>query len=262
MQALTYIADKKHIAIRNIYGISLITRDRRIPNWKIQNNKIVKLCGGKDGSGDLYRIDNIHHYSEEVGKGTCVLITADGGFDFSHNFNRQEIDFSRLLLAEIYTAAIVQKEGGAFIVKVFDLFQETTILCTCVLAILYSKITIHKPSTSRPANSERYLICEHFRANPVLINQLQTAVATNNSTLQGNTLRKIIPKDLFHTVLGQLVAINRNFSEYQRIYIQKALHALRDTNRLALQASKRMHIQQCIDWCKRYDIPIKKTHQL
>lgn len=261
VQALTYIASKKQIPVRNIYGISLITKDRRIPNWKIKNSNVIRLCGGKNGSGDLYHIDNIHHFSDEVGRGACHLVTADGGFDFSHDFNRQEIDFARLFLAEIYTAALVQKNGGTFVVKVFDLFQETTVLCTCVLASLYSSITLHKPSTSRPANSERYLICEGYNAEPRVVEGLRTAVLVTDDARRYSALRSIVSDELFHSVLGQLVAINRDFAANQRVYIEKALHALRDSNRLTLLASKRMHIDRCIEWCRRYDIPVKKHHK-
>ena len=42
------------------------------------------------------------------------LVTADGGFDFSTNFNKQEQSSLRIIFCEIVTALSVQKKGGAF----------------------------------------------------------------------------------------------------------------------------------------------------
>jgi hypothetical protein len=46
------------------------------------------------------------------------IITADGGFDFSENFNLQEINIHRLLFAQICHAIIMQNYKGSFILKV------------------------------------------------------------------------------------------------------------------------------------------------
>ena len=47
------------------------------------------------------------------------LITADGGFDFSMDFNQQEILIGKLLFAQIAYALCLQKRGGKFILKIF-----------------------------------------------------------------------------------------------------------------------------------------------
>ena len=40
------------------------------------------------------------------------IITADGGFDFSHDFSNQEINIANLLFAQIAFAIIMQKKNG------------------------------------------------------------------------------------------------------------------------------------------------------
>ena len=50
------------------------------------------------------------------------LITADGGFDFSLDFNNQEIIITKLLFAQMTYALLMQKQGGSFILKIFDTF--------------------------------------------------------------------------------------------------------------------------------------------
>ena len=50
------------------------------------------------------------------------IITGDGGFDFSLDFNKQEAIIVELLFAQIAYAIVMQKEKGCFILKVFDCF--------------------------------------------------------------------------------------------------------------------------------------------
>ena len=47
------------------------------------------------------------------------IITGDGGFDYSVDFNKQEILSSRLILAQVIYAIIMQKKNGIFILKIY-----------------------------------------------------------------------------------------------------------------------------------------------
>ena len=55
------------------------------------------------------------------------LVTADGGFDFSIDFNKQEQLSYRLIFCEIVTALSVQRIGGHFVCKLFDLYTDASI---------------------------------------------------------------------------------------------------------------------------------------
>ena len=90
------------------------------------------------------------------------MITADGGFDEGTDFNNKEQLHYFLILSEIYTAIKLQKENGNFILKVFDVFTQTSIHLMYLLSLCYEEISIYKPKTSRPTNSEKYIICKKF----------------------------------------------------------------------------------------------------
>ena len=55
-----------------------------------------------------------------------------------------------------------QNLGGTFICKFFDLYSKTSIKLIYLLKCLYNEVIIDKPVTSRPANSEKYIICKDF----------------------------------------------------------------------------------------------------
>lgn len=70
---------------------------------------------------------------------------------------------SKLFLGEIITALHIQAEGGKFILKIYDIGFEITRQLILLVAAHYEKVRIVKPITSRPGNSEKYLLCEGFR---------------------------------------------------------------------------------------------------
>ena len=131
-------------------------------------NKNVFITYGKDNSGDINNIDNID-YIQELLKNENFnkfhIITGDGGFDEGIDFNNKEQLHYNLILSEIYSAIKLQQVNGHFILKVFDIFTETSIHLLYLLSLFYSEIYIYKPKTSRPTNSEKYIICKFFKIN-------------------------------------------------------------------------------------------------
>ncbi len=55
------------------------------------------------------------------------IITADGGFDFSIDFNQQEKMACKLILAEILYTIIMQKKEGSCVIKVYDTFTKPSV---------------------------------------------------------------------------------------------------------------------------------------
>lgn len=114
------------------------------------------------------------------------LVTGDGGFNVKY-FHAQEIISSKLIFSEIILALSIQKHGGTFILKVFDMFTHNTNMFYLLLCSCYSYVKIIKPRASRYSNSERYLICYSFRGiSNSLIKKLRRIhelfVSTNSVT--------------------------------------------------------------------------------
>lgn len=148
------------------YGISLIEKNKNIPNWNNLLNKKyerIKLLYGYDNTGNIYKLINILNYINNIGENTCDIVTADGGFDFTKDYDNQEYNFLKLFFCEIVLALKLQKLGGTFIIKCFDLTHIIGIKLFYILSHLYETITITKLKTSRQTNSERYIICKNLK---------------------------------------------------------------------------------------------------
>lgn len=122
---------------------------------------------GIDGDGDIMNPDNLMAFKEFVlsntdGKGVHFVM-GDGGFSVAGQENMQEVLTKRLVLCQFLCAMSILRKDGYFLCKTFDLFTPFTVGLIYLLYRAFDEVSIHKPITSRPANSERYVICKGFR---------------------------------------------------------------------------------------------------
>uniref|UniRef100_A0A3Q2YYN6 Cap-specific mRNA (nucleoside-2'-O-)-methyltransferase 1 n=1 Tax=Hippocampus comes TaxID=109280 RepID=A0A3Q2YYN6_HIPCM len=123
--------------------------------------------GGVDGDGDITRPENVTAFRNFVldsteGRGLHFLM-ADGGFSVEGQENLQEILTKQLLLCQFLAALSTLRTGGHFVCKTFDLFTPFSVGLVYLLYLCFDRVTLFKPVTSRPANSERYVVCRGLK---------------------------------------------------------------------------------------------------
>ncbi|XP_075060543.1 cap-specific mRNA (nucleoside-2'-O-)-methyltransferase 1 [Mixophyes fleayi] len=124
--------------------------------------------GGVDGDGDVTRPENITAFRNFVLDNTdhkgVHFMMADGGFSVEGQENIQEILNKQLLLCQFLVGLSVVRTGGHFICKTFDLFTPFCVGLIYLLYCCFERVCLFKPVTSRPANSERYVVCRGLKA--------------------------------------------------------------------------------------------------
>lgn len=96
---------------------------------------------------------------------------SDGGFSVEGQENVQEILSKQLYLCQCLTALSIVRVDGHFVTKLFDLFTPFSVGLIYLMYKCFKQICIVKPNTSRPANSERYLVCKWKKSNTDAIRQ-------------------------------------------------------------------------------------------
>jgi len=149
-----------------------------------QNNLIT--------NGDLTKLNTIRQFAGGKDVKSFAkpsdLVTADGGFDWKRE-NLQEQEAYKLIFSEIVTALKIQKDGGCFVIKIFESFTKVTIKMIELLRQFYSSVYIVKPYTSRISNSEKYIICKEFNKSILtlsIIKKLEDIIFTINKNEQYN----------------------------------------------------------------------------
>lgn len=233
-----------------VHGITLISKtDKNIPFWNqnIINNENNILCYGNDNTGDIYKIDNTQEFITSFGGQLCNLVTADGGFDYSSDYNSQESDSYKLLFCEIYIAINIQKQGGSFLIKFFDIFNYKTIQLIYILFICYRKINIYKPTTSRLSNSEKYIVCQGF-------NGYNRDIIETMSKNYDNDKDMVI--DVPDTFIKELLEYNDQFVNTQISTIREIISNVEDSCDIK---PTREQIKNAKEWCQKYELPINEN---
>ena len=238
------------------YGITLYSENKDIPGWNkaydfLFKNNNINISYGEDNTGNLYRPANILHFAKFVGYGSCELITADGGFDFSVDFNKQEQLSYKLILCEIISCLYNQKIGGHFVCKFFDIYTPETVKLLYLLSTFYSNVYISKPFTSRPANSEKYIICKNFIG--IDYEYLDSLLAC----LPEENIQDIFDYQVPESFLNQIKNFNSINTKYQVGTIKYTLKLIEQKKNLSfLNKIIENQVIKAKEWCQKYEVKI------
>lgn len=260
------LAGQRNCPHDSYVGMTIIdeNNDPNIPGWKktdqfLRQNKNVYIETGADQTGNILSIENYNYCREKYGS-TMDFITGDGGFDFSSDFNNQEINISKLLFAQVIYAISMQKKGGTFILKLFDTFMQHSIDILYILSSFYDKVYIAKPQTSRCANSEKYIVCNGFTHIPYESFSPFICKAFEKMLLSANS-----STDLYiHRFLSSSISMCfiTKMEEYNAIFGQQQIENIHFTISLIDNKHKQekidnliiSNVNKCVSWCIKYNV--------
>mgnify|MGYP006159385887 CR=1 FL=1 len=263
-----YLQEHNIKSSTEIYGITLLSNDRSVPNWKIKKQFITKYnINLNNDDGDLYNFENIRRFMDTVKNNDdnyncCDFITSDGGFDFSDNYNEQENDFIIFLICEIYLILNLLKENGNSIIKMYDIYSKNSIKILYILSLFFEELLIIKPLSSRPANSEKYLLCNKFKFDIVLIKKYNELF--KNIILSKN-LNLLQNENAPYKFLKHISNYNKFYTNRQINYINKTINLIKKVNycdnsneKQYLKDIYNTNKQYAVEWCNHYNISVKQ----
>ena len=241
-----------------LFAMSIRPTNKNVPSWHksrefLSNNPQVKILYGKDDTGDIYNPDNILQLPIDLGAHhTCDLITGDGGFDFSVEFNHQEQNMAKLIYCQILAALINQKAGGTLVLKIFDLNYLISYNLIYILQCYYTTIHIYKPCISRIANSEKYIVCTGYM--PISYLEWCNLVSILYSWRHECSIVSIFAENSLAS--EYIKKVNSTIVEEQIKYIDKTISIIQNSpSKDWLSVNHKEQIQIAIDWCRKYRIP-------
>lgn len=241
------------------FGITLYSNNKDVPGWTkatsfINSDNDVIISYGKDNTGNIYNYENIVEFGNTAGINSSHIVTADGGFDFSLDFNKQEQLSYRLIFCEIVCALTVQKTGGHFICKMFDTFSMPSIKLLFFISCFYEEVYLNKPLTSRPANSEKYVVAKNFRGIELsYLSHLYALIDYWNNLNEPNSVMDIFDDDIPDYFIKQINDYNKQNSKQQIITINNTIKIINETNKLSfLNEIIETQIKAAKTWCEKY----------
>lgn len=257
----TYRKKQKCFNQDEYYTMSLISEDKDVPNLHklkdIITDNTLTLIEGVDGTGSLYNYKNIQHL-RTVLPGRADIVTADGGFNFCEQYNYQEQLSYKLIFSEIISALYVLKKGGHFVLKIFDIFTDNTIDLLYFLSRFFKDVYIIKPFSSRPANSEKYIVSKGFLGidETSMDTLLETLLDWNVLNHNGKYVQKIftIKKNkVYKKIKKAICTYNRMFVKEQIKNIITTLVYIKSN--MSYEHKEDIYYTQasiCFFWCLKY----------
>ena len=219
---------------------------------------------GIEGDGDVFKEENFKAFKSHVLENTdglgVHLMMADGGFTVEGQENIQEILSKQLYLCQFLFALHVVRTGGNFVCKLFDIFTPFSVGLVYLMYRAFEKISIHKPNTSRPANSERYIICKGKRqdSKPIADYLLEINCRLNEigfTTLGGTEseidINHIVPLEVImndNAFFNYIRDSNDTLGEWQIMGLAKIVAFAKDMDLNELRQSEIK--DQCLDYWK------------
>ncbi|KAJ4459297.1 putative NADPH:adrenodoxin oxidoreductase [Paratrimastix pyriformis] len=199
---------------------------------------------GADNTGNIMHPDNVRGLWARVG-GRAWLVTADGSVDCQDDPNAQESSVAPLHFCEAVAALGCLAPGGNFVLKMFTLFEQETAALLYMLWLLFARLEVCKPETSKPGNSEVYVVAKGFRGCPPALLAALSAYC-GPAFPPGRSLLPVWEEAAFMRPMAKCAAL---FAGWQTETIRQNLRLFRAPWDRALHTANRERIAR--DWKQR-----------
>lgn len=246
---------ERGIPIDALYAMTLRPTKSHIPGWRrsikfLRKYPQIQLEYGADDTGNILNPENQRSFCSKARE--AQLFTADGGFDFSVDYAKQEeVSFS-LLLASFTMGLRCLAKGGVMIIKCFDIYSPATKDLILGTARLFEQFTIYKPATSRPCNSERYFMAKGYVGSALAQPWIAHLQKAQQAHVQSPLTR--LTTDSWSPAILAAIQEQIAWQEQQQIQtIEETLHLDLRT----LPARIEITLQKSKQWCERFKVPFR-----
>lgn len=132
--------------------------------------------------------------------------------------SEQEDKVQFLNFAQIVAALRLLSDGGTFVLKIFTFFEPETINMLFLLRVCFDRLHLFKPVTSKPGNSEVYVVALGYRKTSTLHLGTYLRLMTNNL---GYAIEIFPSSSVPDTFVEELVVAARIFMEHQVLTIER-----------------------------------------
>ena len=261
IEALSFVREND---LDNYYGMTLVDDyNNSIPGWKksktfLDKTKNVFIETGKTKTGDLMSPTNLRDIYDKHNR-SCMIVTGDGGFDFSSDFENQEAISSNLILCQIAFAIACQAKGGSFVLKMFDTFTSSSVDMLYLMSVIYDEVTICKLQSSRTANSEKYIVCKGFRMDDTR-NLVITLFHIMKKISDKKCINRVLSIDIPYAFSTKVEEINAILGQQQIECITQTIALIKSKNIEKIENLKKINIQKCTSWCQKQRLAYNNSY--
>jgi len=170
------------------------------------------------------------------------------------------------VILTFYIIVKYQANNGTCIIKFDNIFYKVIIDVILMLTGIYRKVYLIKPSISKITKGERYIICSEIdydllgRTN--LFKQLEEKVKECllfETKDKSENIHSFLKNDVPYYFLNKIEESNAVIGQQQLESYDQIINIFKNKNKEdKIESLKRNHIQKCIQWCEKNQIPHNK----
>ncbi|XP_044729701.1 cap-specific mRNA (nucleoside-2'-O-)-methyltransferase 1, partial [Chrysoperla carnea] len=208
---------------------------------------------GPKQDGNIYDPDNITDFTNKVLEQTdnqgVHFMMSDGGFCVDGNENLQEVLSKQIYLCQCLVALSIVRTNGHFVTKFFDTFTPFSVGLIYLMYHCFEEVCIFKPNASRPANSEKYLICKRKKSNTNNIREYLNQINCHLWNFSDVDIMNIVSTDFLlndTTFYQYILDMNNSLCKRQIISLNKIMAFSKD---MTLTEPRQMDLRiQCLQY--------------
>lgn len=169
------------------------------------------------------------------------VVTADGSFDCQENPDEQEALVASLHYCEVTAALLLLNPGGSFVLKMFTLYEHSSVCLLYLLTCCFGSVNVFKPATSKSGNSEVYVVCLSYDGKEAvrpllskLIRNYGPHLADREALFPASAIPETFQKQheevcsYFHTLQVETITENLQLFEGMSVEQRQRLDHIRD----------------------------------
>jgi cap2 methyltransferase len=236
-------------------------------NYGIMKSYPDKWLYGADSDGDITSPANIETFAETFPQ-TLNFVTSDVKYvPLVEDYNEEENQNIPVQMGHLLISLRTLKKGGTALLKEFTFMETAKIAQLWLLACVFKELQIIKPVTSRPANSEVYVLCKGYKAN---LTELQMLRLTNYMRyiryLTDGAPSLFQLSDIPKAFVGAVIKLNEQLADQQKTGIKRNLelvYAYKQSQKSDIQrdANDESRTRHSEEWIKKVGIDVLPPHR-
>lgn len=199
-------------------------------------------------------------------------------FEFKDEDYINTKQYIKNILLTFYIIVKYQANNGTCIIKFDNIFHKVIIDVILMLTGIYEKVYLIKPTISKITKGERYIICKDLDFEIMhkmnIFNQLEEKLKDylidsydiHNQTFNVNpnvnlnqNIHSFLRNDIPYYFLNKIEESNAVIGQQQLESYDQIINIFKNKNKEdKVESLKRNHIQKCIQWCEKNQIPHNK----
>ena len=170
------------------------------------------------------------------------------------------------VLLSFYIIVKYQSNNGTCIIKFDNIFYKVIIDVILMLTGIYEKVYLIKPTISKITKGERYIICNNFDVDILnkmnMLDQLEEKLKDyliDDAKFINQNIHSLLSNDIPYYFLNKIEESNAVIGQQQLESYDQIINIFKNKNKEdKVESIKRNHIQKCIQWCEKNQIPHNK----